>query len=168
MLRWLRGSRGSPGSKRSMSWIADPRTRLRTRQNTHLPLPQPSRVNLRPAVSALDRCGRGREHPVTVGRLSIPGRRAFHERLCAAISRVGLPGMVRTTAVTLLQLEAAGTLNISQILGRWLPEYPSWKQVTIRRLLNMTSGIPDYDDVPFFLKAIASRTDRFWTPAQLI
>jgi len=76
--------------------------------------------------------------------------------------------MVRTTAVTLLQLEAAGTLNISQILGRWLPEYPSWKQVTIRRLLNMTSGIPDYDDAPFFLTAVASRPNRLWTPAQLI
>lgn len=72
------------------------------------------------------------------------------------------------TAVTILQLEAAGTLNIAQTLGRWLPEYPSWNQVTIRRLLNMTSGIPDYDDVPSFLKAFASRPDRLWTAAQII
>jgi len=72
------------------------------------------------------------------------------------------------TAVTILQLEAAGTLNIAQTLGQWLPEYPSWKQVTIRRLLNMTSGIPDYDDAPFFLTAVASRPNRLWTPAQLI
>jgi len=72
------------------------------------------------------------------------------------------------TAVTILQLEAAGTLNIAQTLDRWLPEYPSWKQVTIRQLLNMTSGIPDYDDAPFFLKATASRPNRLWTPAQLI
>jgi D-alanyl-D-alanine carboxypeptidase len=72
------------------------------------------------------------------------------------------------TAVTILQLEAAGALNIAQTLGRWLPEYPSWKQVTIRRLLDMTSGIPDYIDAPSFLKAFVSRPNRLWTVAQLI
>lgn len=52
------------------------------------------------------------------------------------------------TAATILQLEAEQKLSIDQTVGRWLPQYPAWKHVTIRRLLDMTSGIPGYDNVP--------------------
>ena len=61
------------------------------------------------------------------------------------------------TSSVLLQLESQsenGSLekifNLDQTIGYWLPEYfenkawpQSWKNIKIRQLLNMTSGIPD-------------------------
>jgi D-alanyl-D-alanine carboxypeptidase len=72
------------------------------------------------------------------------------------------------TAVTILQLEAEGKLNIHQTLGDWLPQYPAWKDVTIERLLNMTSGIPTYDNVQAMQVAYAADPARNWSPADLI
>jgi D-alanyl-D-alanine carboxypeptidase len=72
------------------------------------------------------------------------------------------------TAATILQLEAEGKLTIDQTVGRWLPQYPAWKHVTIRRLLDMTSGIPGYNRVPAMLTAYAKNPKRNYTIAQLI
>lgn len=72
------------------------------------------------------------------------------------------------TACAILQLEAEGKLSIDQTVGHWLPQYPAWKNVTIRRLLNMTSGIPGYDLVPAMLEDYAKHPKRNLTVAQLI
>ncbi len=72
------------------------------------------------------------------------------------------------TAVVILQLEAEGKLSIKQTIGDWLPQYPAWKNVTIQRLLDMTSGIPSYTDVLAMRMALAANPARDWSPAELI
>ncbi len=72
------------------------------------------------------------------------------------------------TAATILQLEAEGKLTIDQTVGHWLPQYPAWKSVTIRRLLDMTSGIPTYDDTAQMLGDYAKNPKRDFTIPELI
>ncbi|MGC1782792.1 MAG: serine hydrolase domain-containing protein [Acidobacteriaceae bacterium] len=72
------------------------------------------------------------------------------------------------TSVAILQLEAAGVLSIGDALGKWLPQYPAWSQVTIRQLLNMTSGIPSYDSAPAFESDYSNNPLAEFTPAQLV
>lgn len=72
------------------------------------------------------------------------------------------------TAVAILQLEAAGALSINDTVGKWLPQYPDWSKVTIRQLLNMTSGIPNYSVSPAFDAALSANPMFKSTPAQLV
>ena len=72
------------------------------------------------------------------------------------------------TSVVLLQLESEGRLSTGDRLGQWLPQYPEWKNLTIRQLLNMTSGIPNYTVQPAFLAAVESNLNADFTAPQLV
>jgi D-alanyl-D-alanine carboxypeptidase len=72
------------------------------------------------------------------------------------------------TAATLLQLEAEGHLHIDDTVGRWLPQYPRYAKATIRKLLNMTSGIQTYDATPAWMRQYAAAPTARMTPEQLI
>jgi D-alanyl-D-alanine carboxypeptidase len=73
------------------------------------------------------------------------------------------------TAVVVLQLVHEGVLSLDAPIGRWLPEYPAWGAVTLRRLLDMTSGIPSYDNTDAFLHSLAKGgIGRHFSPAVLL
>lgn len=57
------------------------------------------------------------------------------------------------TAAAVMQLAEQGRLAIDDSIGQYLPSLPvAWRGVTVRQLLNHTSGIPSYTDlgVPWF------------------
>jgi D-alanyl-D-alanine carboxypeptidase len=72
------------------------------------------------------------------------------------------------TSVIVLQLEAEGRLSISDPIGKWLPQYPAWRHITIRQLLDMTSRIPDYLYQPAFIEAFAADQRTRFTAARLV
>jgi D-alanyl-D-alanine carboxypeptidase len=72
------------------------------------------------------------------------------------------------TSAIILELEAAGSLSISDTVGTWLPQYPAWGNVTLQQLLNMTSGIPTYDSTSAWETDYSNNPYTQWTPAQLV
>jgi D-alanyl-D-alanine carboxypeptidase len=71
-------------------------------------------------------------------------------------------------AAVILKLEAKGLLSIDDTVGKWLPQYPAWGDVSIRRLLNMTSGIPNYSETEFISRTWVEQPKRDLTAEELI
>jgi D-alanyl-D-alanine carboxypeptidase len=73
-------------------------------------------------------------------------------------------------ATVVLQLVAEGRLSLSDTVERWLPGIlPYGDQVTIRQLLNHTSGVPDYVIEPLVrLYTFPHGRFRAWTPQELV
>ena len=69
------------------------------------------------------------------------------------------------TAVAILMLQEQGKLNVQDEITKYIPDYPTQdKKITIHQLLNHTSGIKSYTNMPTFMNL--ARTDM--TPTELI
>ncbi|WP_431136336.1 serine hydrolase [Psychroserpens mesophilus] len=69
------------------------------------------------------------------------------------------------TAVSILMLQEQGKLNINDEITKYITDYPTQDQtITIHHLLNHTSGIKSYTNMPNFMSI--ARTDM--TPTELI
>jgi D-alanyl-D-alanine carboxypeptidase len=73
-------------------------------------------------------------------------------------------------ATVVLQLAAEGRLSLSDTVERWLPGIlPYGAQITIRQLLNHTSGVPDYVIEPIVrLYTFPHGRFRAWRPRELV
>jgi CubicO group peptidase (beta-lactamase class C family) len=73
-------------------------------------------------------------------------------------------------STTILSLADAGLLSLDDPLSRWLPPYPNITgSVTLRQLMNMTSGLFDYlNDSNAQGDSVASNPTRRWSPEELI
>ncbi len=72
------------------------------------------------------------------------------------------------TAALLLKAEQERKLNLNNDFTQYLPEYKSWSGISITRLLNMTSGLPNYTDSPTLNYQVTQDLNRYWEPSQLI
>jgi CubicO group peptidase (beta-lactamase class C family) len=71
------------------------------------------------------------------------------------------------TAMSIMLLVKDGKLRYEEKLTEVFPEFPAYgKAITIRDLLNHTSGLPDYEDL--MLAAETPRNSWIWTPARQI
>jgi len=70
-------------------------------------------------------------------------------------------------SIVVLQLVEEGKLTLDDPLSRHLPAYPD-QRVTIRQLLNHTSGVPDYSMSDDFNKELLNYRDRRWTAAEVL
>jgi D-alanyl-D-alanine carboxypeptidase len=72
-------------------------------------------------------------------------------------------------AVVVLQLEAEGRLDIDDPVERWLPGLvPNGGAITLRELLNHTSGLYNYTDDNDFIQRLIADPGRAWPPRDLI
>jgi D-alanyl-D-alanine carboxypeptidase len=71
-------------------------------------------------------------------------------------------------AVVALQLVQEGWLLLDQSVEQWLPGLlPNGDQISVRQLLNHTSGVYDYLSDGFALRAV-DEPGRFWSPEELV
>ncbi|KND42051.1 serine hydrolase domain-containing protein [Streptomyces stelliscabiei] len=68
-----------------------------------------------------------------------------------------------------LSLVQRGALGLDSTIGRTLPRLPrAWRSVTLRQLLNHTSGLPDYTEDPEFLELLLADPRRTFDPRRLL
>ena len=72
------------------------------------------------------------------------------------------------TAAIVLRLETADKLHLTDSLQQWLPQYKKWSGLSITQLLNMTSGLPNYSDMPLLNAQFYYNSSRIWTNSELI
>ncbi len=71
-------------------------------------------------------------------------------------------------AATVLNLAEAGKLGLDDPLAKFLPTYPNGESITLRQLLNHTSGVPDFFQTAACKAAMASHLDKADSPDAII
>jgi D-alanyl-D-alanine carboxypeptidase len=67
------------------------------------------------------------------------------------------------TALTILRLAEEGLLSLDDSLHAWLPEYPHVDpNITLRQVLNHTSGLSDFVDVPGWFSWVYAEAGKAW------
>lgn len=72
------------------------------------------------------------------------------------------------TGTLILQLAQDGKLSLEDPIGKYIPDIPRGNDMTIRMLVDMTSGIASYSLDPTFQQEIFSNPTKQWNPDDLI
>jgi D-alanyl-D-alanine carboxypeptidase len=87
-----------------------------------------------------------------------------------AVDRFRIASVTKTfVAAVVLELAAEGRLTLDDSVERWLPGLvPEGRSITLRELLNHTSGLYNYVDDPAFVAARIADPGRVWSPRELV
>ena len=73
------------------------------------------------------------------------------------------------TGVVVLKLAQSGIINLDDSLHEWLPSFTNVdSNITIRQLLNHTSGLADVNNVIGYTDSISINPNRIFTPTELM
>ena len=68
------------------------------------------------------------------------------------------------TAIGIMMLQEEGRLNVNDRITKYFPQYPVWNEITLKHLLQHTSGIKEVTDVEPF----KSNQGKDWTPQEVV
>ncbi|MEV7427200.1 serine hydrolase domain-containing protein [Streptomyces sp. NPDC091212] len=119
------------------------------------------------APGTIVRVDDGNGKPIEITRQA-PWTKA--DRTLAASDEFRMGSNTKTMVATVvLQLVAEDRLKLSDPVDEWLPGLiPNGDAITVRMLLNHTSGLFNYTFDPEVLKAFTGQDTRAWTPQELI
>jgi D-alanyl-D-alanine carboxypeptidase len=116
-----------------------------------------------PGAMALERRD-GKERHVTAGVADLATQEPISPRDRYRIGSI-TKGFVSTVV---LQLVAERRLSLDDTVERWLPGVvPNGAAITVRELMNHTSGLADYIDAPFYLGLLRDPL-KTWQPRELV
>ncbi len=156
---------------------------------TRTPTPEPSPTVVAqpfdPALAAelqriLDALVADGSIPGAVLAVQIPGQEPWSGASGLADRQRGLPMEPNThvriasiskvyTAVVVLQLVEEGLISLDMPMTTWLPDLvPNGDAITVRNLLNHTTGLYDYVEDRHFIGGGYQKPDRAWKPGELV
>jgi D-alanyl-D-alanine carboxypeptidase len=117
-----------------------------------------------PGVIAVIQRGQHREvHTFGVANVHTGRPMRIHDRMRIASTSKAFSGAVA------LSLVSKGALSLNDTIGERLPELPkAWSKVTLRQLLNHTSGLPDYTGDLEYQKALLASLTKAPPPEKLL
>ena len=146
--------------------------------------PGPASANLTAAAAAdlqkeLDAIRSGRSYPGVSAAIVYPDGSIWTGQSGMAILSPQTPvtadtlfsiGSVSKTfvAATVGRLAMAGTIGLDDPLSKYLPDYPNASNISLRQMLNHTSGIKDPFADPDMAAAILANPSQPWTTAQVL
>jgi D-alanyl-D-alanine carboxypeptidase len=82
---------------------------------------------------------------------------------------LGLGSNTKTyVAAAMLKLQEAGTLDLDDTVGTWIDHPNINGEITIRQLLNHTSGLYNYTNSQAWSNAVFTDMEAFWDPEDLL
>lgn len=68
------------------------------------------------------------------------------------------------TAIGIMMLQEEGKLSVNDKITKYFPQYPGWNEITLKHLLQHTSGIKDVTD----LEPFKGNQGKDWTPQEVV